>query len=165
MTRLLIGSEKDLLQTFLDQQREVMLWKVEGLSDDQLRRPVTATGMHLLGLVKHLAGVEQYWLCHLFHREVELPFSQAAADDLELEPGDTAEGVLAYYGRARRASDEAIAELDLDATATTWVGDTVSFRWTLLHVIEEAARHAGHADIIREHIDNTTGYLPNGAPY
>jgi hypothetical protein len=74
--------------------------------------------------------------------------------------------VLGYYTRARTASDQAISELDLDATATTWLGDTVSFRWAILHMIEETARHAGHADLIRERIDNTTGYLPpKNLPY
>lgn len=73
--------------------------------------------------------------------------------------------MLAYFSRARTASDAAIAEIDLDATATTWLGDTVSFRWAVLHTIEEATRHSGHAEIIREGIDNTTGYLPNDSPY
>jgi hypothetical protein len=63
-------------------------------------------------------------------------------------------------GRARAAADKVITELDLDATGTAWTGDTVSVRWVLLHLIEETARHAGHADIVRELIDNTTGYLP-----
>ena len=67
--------------------------------------------------------------------------------------------------RERAASDRAIEELDLDTRAITWLGDTVSFRWAILHVIEEAARHAGHADLIRERIDNTTGYLPQNLPY
>jgi Protein of unknown function (DUF664) len=166
MTRLFIGAEKELLLAFLDQQREVVLWKLDGLTDDQLRqRPLTPSSLYLLGLVKHLAAAEQYWLCQLFARPAE-PLSLAASDDVELEEGDTTDSVLAYYTRARAASDQAITELDLDTTATTWLDDTVSLRWAILHMIEETARHAGHADLIREHIDHTTGYLPqNLLPY
>lgn len=165
MTRLFSGTEKELLLAFLDQQRDVVVWKLRGLTDDQLRqRPLTPSGLYLLGLVKHLAGVEQYYLCAIFGRPAE-PFSFAASDDVELEEGDTTDSVLAYYARARAASDRAITELDLDATATTWLGDTVTLRWAILHVFEETARHAGHADLIREHIDHTTGYLPQDLPY
>lgn len=61
---------------------------------------------------------------------------------------------------------QATNEVDLDTTGTTWLGDTVSFRWAILHTIEEAARHAGHADLIRERIDSTTGHLPpKSLPY
>ena len=165
MTRVLVGTEKELLLAFLDQQRDVIVWKLDGLTDDQLRqRPLTPSGLYLLGLVKHVAGVEQYYLCAIFGRPAE-PFSLAASDNLELEEGDTTDSVLAYYARARAASDRAITELDLDSTATTWLGDTVTLRWAILHVFEETARHAGHADLIREHIDHTTGYLPQDLPY
>jgi Protein of unknown function (DUF664) len=161
MTRVRIGGEKELLLTFLDQQRDVVVWKLEGLTDDQVRqRPLPSSGLYLLGLVKHLADVEQYWLCEAFGRPRE-PGSVAASDDVEVEEGDTTDSVLAYYNRARAASDQAITEVDLDATGNTWLGDTISFRWAILHVIEETARHAGHADLVREHIDNTSGYLPD----
>ena len=161
MTRVRIGGEKELLLAFLDQQRDVVVWKLGGLTDDQVRqRPLPSSGLYLLGLVKHLAGVEQYWLCEAFGRPRE-PGSVAASDDVEVDEGDTTDSVLAYYSRARAASDQAITEVDLDATGTTWLGDTISFRWAILHVIEETARHAGHADLVREHIDNTSGYLPD----
>lgn len=159
MTQLRTGAEKQILSAFLDQQRDVVLWKLDGLTDDQLRQPVTPGGLYLLGLVKHLAGVEYYWLCDIFGRPAE-QWSLAVSDDVQIEPGDTTDSVLGDYMRARAASDQAISEVHLDTTATTWLGDTVSFRWAILHVIEETARHAGHADFIREHIDNTTGYLP-----
>lgn len=165
MTRQFIGTEKELLLAFLHQQREVILWKLDGLTDDQLRqRPLPPSSLYLLGLLKHIAGVEQYYLCALFGRPSE-PFSLAAADDLELDEGDTTDSVLAYYTRACAASDRAIIELDLDTTATTSLGDTVSLRWAILHVIEESTRHAGHADLIREHVDQMTGYLPGNLPY
>ena len=165
MTQLRTGAEKQILSAFLDQQRDVVLWKLDGLTDDQLRQPVTPGGLYLLGLVKHLAGVEYYWLCDIFGRPAE-QWSLAVSDDVQIEPGDTTDSVLGDYTRARAASDQAISEVHLDTTATTWLGDTVSFRWAILHVIEETARHAGHADFIREHIDNTTGYLPpRNLPY
>ena len=165
MTRERIGGEKQILAAVLDQQRDIVLWKLDGLTDDELRRPITPSGLYLLGLVKHLAAGEYYWLCDLFGRPSE-PRSLAASDDVQLDRGDTTDSVLAYYTRARTASDQAIVELELDTTATTWLGDTVSFRWAILHMIEETARHAGHADLIREGIDNTTGYLPpKNLPY
>jgi uncharacterized damage-inducible protein DinB len=165
MTRDRVGSEKQILSEFLDQQLDVILWKLDGLTDDQVRQPVTASGMCLLALAKHVAGVPYYWLCEVFGRPYE-PWPGVETDDVELDPGDTTDSVLVYYARARAASDQAISELDLDTTGTTWLGDTVSFRWAILHVIEEAARHAGHADLMREHIDHATGYLPeNLLPY
>ena len=165
MTRARTGNEKQILWAFLDQQLEVILWKLDGLTDDQLRQPVTPSGMCLLALVKHVAGVAYYWLCEVFGRPFE-PWPGAETDDVELDPSDTTDSVLGYYARARAASGQAISELDLDATGTTWLGDTVSLRWAILHTIEEAARHAGHADVMREDIDNTTGYLPaKNLPY
>jgi Protein of unknown function (DUF664) len=101
MTRVRIGGEKELLLTFLDQQRDVVVWKLEGLTDDQVRqRPLPSSGLYLLGLVKHLADVEQYWLCEAFGRPRE-PGSVAASNDVEVEEGDTTDSVLAYYNRAR----------------------------------------------------------------
>jgi hypothetical protein len=161
VTRVRTGGEKELLLAFLDQQRDAVLWKLEGLPDHQLRvRPLPGSRLHLLGLVKHLAAMEQYWLCELFGRDAE-PISLAASDDVELDEGDTTEGVLAYYARARAASASAITDLDLDTTAVTWLGDTVTLRWAILHALEETARHGGHADLVREHIDARSGHLPD----
>ena len=159
------GDERSILSAFLDQQRNVLLWKLDGLDDEQLRQRMRPGGLYLLGLVKHHAASEWYWLCDLFGRPAE-PWSLAASDDVELDPGDTTESVLAFFARARTAADEALREVDLDATATTWLGDTVSFRWAILHLLEEATRHVGHADLIREHIDGVTGHLPpSNLPY
>lgn len=166
MTRAHVGGEVELLLAFLDQQRDVLVWKLDGLTEEQARRRVPSpdAGLHLLGLVKHLAATEQYWLGELFGRPAE-PISLAASDHAELDDGDTIGIVLAYHHRARAAADDTVRSLDLDATATTWLGDTVSLRWAILHVLEEAARHAGHADLVREVVDGRTGHLPDGAPY
>jgi uncharacterized damage-inducible protein DinB len=156
------AGEKESLLAFLDKQRDVMLWKLEGLGDEDLRRPMTPSGTSLLGMVKHIAAVQYGWFCLTFGRQVEpLPFDDDDPEaDLRVEPGETTEDVLAFYARSRAAADAVIGELDLDATGTSWAGDTVSLRWVLLHLIEEIARHAGHADIVRELLDGTTGYVP-----
>lgn len=158
----LTGGEKETLHTSLDLHRDVVLWKIDGLDDEQLRRRMTPSGTHLLGMVKHLASVEYGWFCRTFGRETEpLPFQDGDEDaDLRVEPDETTEDILAFYGRARTAADEVISALDLDATGTSWAGETVSLRWVLVHMIEETARHAGHFDIVRELIDGETGYLP-----
>ncbi|HET6773930.1 MAG TPA: DinB family protein [Acidimicrobiales bacterium] len=156
------GGEKESLKAALDRHREAVLWKVEGLDDDELRRPMTPSGTNVLGLVKHLAAVEYGWFCEPFGRPTEpLPFDEDDEDaDLRVDPGETTADVLAFYERARAAADQVIADLDLDDTGTAWFGDTVSMRWVLLHMVEETARHAGHVDIVRELIDGVTGDHP-----
>jgi hypothetical protein len=84
------------LVAFLNQQRAVVLWKLDGLTDDQLRQPLTPGGLYLLGLVKHLASAEYYSLCDVFGRPSE-PSSLAGTDEIHLKPGDTTDSVLAYY--------------------------------------------------------------------
>jgi uncharacterized damage-inducible protein DinB len=157
------SDEKESLHSFLDKQRDIMVWKLEGLSDEDLRRPMVPSGTNLIGLIKHLAAVEYGWFCLTFGRETEpMPFEEDDEDaDLRATPDESTEDLLAFYARAREAADAAISEIDLDTTGKSWgSARTVSLRWVLLHMIEETARHAGHADIVRELIDNTTGYLP-----
>src|SRR5438270_1218022 len=110
MTQPRTGGEKQILSAFLNQQRDVVLWKLDGLTDDQLRQPITPGGLYLLGLVKHLAGAEYYWLCDVFGRPAQ-SYSLAVSDDVQIEPGDTTDSVLADYTRARAASDQAISEV------------------------------------------------------
>ena len=135
------------------------MWKVEGLNDEQLRRQLTPSGTNLIGLVKHLAAVEYGWFCETFGKEVEeLPFDENDPNaDLRAEPDESTEDILAFYRRARTAADKAIAETELEELGTAWFGEQVSMRWTLIHMIEETARHAGHMDIVRELIDGATG--------
>jgi uncharacterized damage-inducible protein DinB len=156
------GGEKQSLHVSLDRHRDVVLWKLEGLDDDQLRRPMTPTGTNLLGLVKHLAAVEYGWFCETFGREVEpLPFDEDNENaDLRVEPHESTADIVAFYGRARVAADRVIEKLDVDDVGTAWFDETVSMRWVLIHMIEETARHAGHMDILRELIDGTTGDHP-----
>jgi uncharacterized damage-inducible protein DinB len=160
----LTGGEKESLQASLDRQRDVVLWKLEDLDDERLRRPMTPSGTNLLGLVKHLAAVEYGWFCESFGRATEpLPFDEQDRDaDLRVQPHETTADIVAFYGRARAAADQAIEETDLDAVGKAWSGDAVSLRWVLIHMIEETARHAGHMDILRELLDGTTGYYRRG---
>jgi uncharacterized damage-inducible protein DinB len=153
------GGEKESLQVSLDRHRDVVLWKLDGLDDEQLRRPMTPSGTSLLGLVKHLAAVEYEWFCHTFGRETEpLPFDDADENaDLRVEPHESAAEIVEFYRRARASADGVIGELDLDDQGAAWFGDTVSMRWVLIHMVEETARHAGHMDILRELIDGATG--------
>jgi uncharacterized damage-inducible protein DinB len=154
-----MASEKESLYVALDRHRDAVFWKLEGLDDEQLRRPMTPTGTTLLGLVKHLASVEYGWFCETFGRETEtLPFDVDDPDaDLRVEPHESTDDIVAFYGRARAAADDVIRELDVESEGTAWFGDTVTMRWVLIHMIEETARHAGHMDIVRELIDGATG--------
>jgi uncharacterized damage-inducible protein DinB len=153
------GAEKISLRTSLDRHRDVVLWKIEGLDDEQLRSPMTPSGTSLLGMVKHLAAVEYGWFCETFGRETEpLPFDDDDPDaDLRVTPSESTADIIAFYGRARAAADEVIGQLDLEDLGTAWFGNQVSLRWVLIHMIEETARHAGHMDILRELIDGATG--------
>ncbi len=153
------GGEKEILHVSLDRHRDAVLWKLDGLDDEQLRRPMTPSGTSLLGLVKHLASVEYGWFCETFGRATEAPpFDPDEPDaDMRAAPGETTADIVGFYGRARTAADEVINDLPLDAVGTSWSGGTVSMRWVLVHMIEETARHAGHMDIVRELIDGATG--------
>lgn len=153
------GAEKKSLHVSLDRHRDVVLWKLDGLDDEQLRRPMTPSGTNLLGLVKHLAAVEYGWFCLTFGRATEtLPFDEIDENaDLRVQPHETTADILAFYARARAAADAVIDDLEVDDIGTAWFGDTVSMRWVLIHMIEETARHAGHMDIVRELIDGATG--------
>ncbi|WP_433250797.1 DinB family protein [Streptosporangium sp. CA-135522] len=156
------GDEKQSLHISLDRHRDVVVWKLDGLDDEQLRRPMTPSGTSLLGLVKHLASVEYGWFCETFGRETEpLPFDDEDENaDMRVEPHETTADIMEFYGRARAAADRVIDELDVDDVGKAWFGDAVSMRWVLIHMIEETARHAGHMDIVRELIDGATGAYP-----
>src|SRR5262245_21777317 len=108
--------EKSALRESLDRHRDAVRWKLEGLDEEQLRRPMTPSGSNLAGLVKHLASVEYGWFCETFGREVEpLWFDPASEEDMSLGPGETSAQILAFHDRARAAADAVIEELPLDA--------------------------------------------------
>jgi len=158
------GDEKESLSVALDRHRDVIRWKLEGLDDDQLRRPMTPSGTSMLGLVKHLAAVEYGWFCETFGREVpEFGFDVDADPDSDMraDPDETTDSILTFYRDATAAADVVIEEVSLDGVGTSWAGHEVTMRWVLIHMIEETARHAGHLDILRELIDGATGDHPD----
>lgn len=157
----LAAPEKETLTAFLDYHRTTLLQKVAGVSDEDLRRPMTPSGVSLLGLVKHLAYVERGWFQDIFAgEEVEDIWTAEDPDaDWRIEPGETTEGILAFYKGEAARSREIVREARLDEVArkptSRQSGHTL--RWIMLHMIEETARHNGHADILREAIDGVTG--------
>ena len=155
------GGEKESLKTALERHREVVLWKVQGLTDEQLRRPMTPSGITVLGIVKYLANLEYLWLCLPFGRAADAVsqklMSQTAGADLRVAPNETTAEILTFYGRARAAADEVIDDVILDGRGRSHSGEDVTLRTALLHVVEEAARQVGHMDIVRELIDGQTG--------
>jgi uncharacterized damage-inducible protein DinB len=153
------GDEKESLWVALDRHRDVVVWKLEGLGDDDLRRPMTPSGTSLLGLVRHLAAVEYGWFAETFGRPTEpLPFDEEDPEaDLRVPADVPAADVLAFYARARASSDRVVAELALEDTGTSSSGTVVTLRWVLIHMIEETCRHCGHLDIVRELVDGATG--------
>lgn len=111
------GAEKESLRVALDRHRDAVLWKLEGLDDEQLRRPVTPSGTNLLGLVKHLAVGELGWFCATFGRDAEsLPLDPTAEGfcDMRVEPHESTEDVLRFYDRARAAADKVVDELGIE---------------------------------------------------
>jgi uncharacterized damage-inducible protein DinB len=156
------GGEKESLQVALNRHRDAILWKLEGLSDEDLRRPLVPSGTSLLGLVKHLAYVERSWFQGVWDgQEVSLPWTKEDPDaDWRIEPDETTEDVLALYNGEcdrSRAIVAAASSLDDIAEHPRRQGWRMSRRWILIHMIEETARHVGHADILREQLDGATG--------
>lgn len=154
------SDEKTTLLAALQSHREVMLWKLDGLSDEQVRRPMVPSGTNLVGLVKHLANAEYGWFCETFGRPTE-PLTDISEDpeaDMRAAKGESTEDIVAFYRRAWAAADATIGDLPLEATGTAYTGRRVSLRWVLVHMIEDTVRHAGHADILRELLDGGTGH-------
>ena len=156
----------DLLRT-LRTARETLLWKLEGLSEYDVRRPMTPTGTNLLGLVKHSAGVEVGYFGDTFGRPffatAPLWMSEAAElnSDMWASADETREEIIGLYREVWRHSDATIAELSLESVGyVPWrPGERteVTLHQILVHVIADITRHAGHADIVRELIDGSAG--------
>ena len=158
---------KDELLAKLDQSRAVMLAKLEGLSEYDVRRPVTPTGTNLLGLVKHLASMEYGYLGDCFGRPAPepLPWVEDGSiwdgADMWARPDESREYVVGLYRRACAHSDQTVAALDLESPGTVahWPEDRreTTLGVLLLRMVAETAQHAGHADIVREMIDGSGG--------
>jgi hypothetical protein len=150
------ASERAGLSEFLDLQREALIEKVQGVSEDDARRSPTASSLSLLGLVKHSATWERRWFqVVVAGRSFEGEWPEVLPEDenaFRLTDEDTVESVVAYYRDQIAASQEILATCDLDAPCA-WSDIASNLRWVAIHMIEETARHAGHADIIRETIE------------
>jgi len=159
------SDQKSDLHRYLRTGREALVWKLDGLSEYDVHRPLTPTGTNLLGLVKHLASVETGYFGEVFGR----PFGESLpwfAEDAEVNADmwatadESREQIVGLYRRAWAHSDATIDELPLDAPGRVpWWGERgdVTLHLILIHMIAETDRHAGHADIVRELIDGAAG--------
>jgi hypothetical protein len=149
------ADERDTALAFLAFARHCLIKKTEGLSDEQLRRVLVGSGTNLLGLVQHVTVGERWWFQHHVAGrllEQEWDFSMAVPADR------SSDLVFSDFHEAVAASDEIIAATDLEAPTVLPVdGRPKSLRWVIAHKPTEITRHAGHADILRELIDGTTG--------
>jgi uncharacterized damage-inducible protein DinB len=160
------AGELAMLGQYLDYHRATLMAKAGGLDGEGWRARVGASELTLAGLVKHLALVEDDWFTRvLLGRELPEPWASAPWDDdrdweFHTAPDESPDYVLGLYTVASDRSRAAVAEVgDLDAVAATRSRDgrEISLRWIMLHMLEETARHNGHADLLRESIDGVTG--------
>jgi hypothetical protein len=160
---------KSVLQRYLQGGRDALLWKLEGLSEYDVRRPMTPTATNLLGLVKHVASVEAGYLGDCFGRPFpeSLPWLDDGAEpnaDMWAGPDESRDGIVDLYHRVWAHSDATIEALELDAVGQVpwWPEERrqVTLQQILVHMATETHRHAGHADIVRELIDGAVGMRP-----
>ncbi len=159
-------AKADLLR-YLRSAREALVWKLDGLPEYDIRRPLTPTGTNLLGLVKHLAGVELGYFGDTFGRPLSDQPPPGLEDDAEpnadlwATADESRDQIIALYHRAWQHADATIAALPLDATGRVpwWPQERseVTLHQILVHVTAETHRHAGHADIVRELVDGSVG--------
>jgi len=159
------AGEREMLTGWLDYHRAVLLWKCEGLSDEQLRqRSAPPSSLSLLGLVRHMADVERGWFRQVLLGE-DVPSRYETPDDPDgdfngVGAADVAEAFRAYRAECDASRQAAATAPDLDTLSkrrSERTGQEFSLRWILTHMIEEYARHNGHADLLRERVDGATG--------
>ena len=158
-----VGDERDALVTFLAHERHVLLVAAHGLTDEQARLTPTASELSIGSLLKQLTSTEQMWAAAVGGRTVPEPADRR----FSMGPDETLAEVVAGYELATAATDAVIASVaDLGRAVPVPEGarwaprdiDGWSVRWVLLHLIQETARHAGHADMVREAIDGATAF-------
>lgn len=154
---------KEYLHDDLRQIREVMLWKLDGLCEYDIRRPLTVTGTSLLGLIKHLATWEARYFGEVFERPFPEPLPRwdeaASGTDLWATERETRAEITDFYRRAWKHADATITALPIDAPGHVpwWPRPDVKLFNILVHLLNDTQRHAGHADILREQLDGTVG--------
>lgn len=162
----LANDERTMLEEYLDFQRATLLAKVDGLTQEELGRRTAASELTLAGLLKHAALAEDHWFRFVLLGEERAPEWREV--DWDVDPNwefrtaldDTPDELVALYGRscaASRAAAATIPSLDHRSARTSPTGEPYTLRWIHLHMLEEAARHNGHADLLREAVDGTTG--------
>jgi uncharacterized damage-inducible protein DinB len=164
-----VADEREGLLRYLEQQRYVLKLAAHGLTDEQARLTPTKSSLSVGGLIKHVASTEDGWI-DIALQLPQKPFDESTADyesAHRLGPEETLESVLTRYDEVAVRTAEVIGRIDDLGRAVPvpkgvpWYPQDIgawSIRWVLLHLIEETARHAGHADIIREHVDGATAF-------
>jgi hypothetical protein len=164
-----VTDSKTQLHRYLKNDREAMIWKLDGLSEYDVRRPMTPTGTNLLGLVKHVACVADGYFGDTFGRPSGIPIPYFADDaepnaDMWVPANESRQDILTLWERAWAHADATIEALDLDAPGQVpwWPAEhkDVTLHRVLVHMTDETARHAGQADIVRELIDGAVGLRP-----
>ncbi|WKK72655.1 DinB family protein [Rathayibacter oskolensis] len=164
-----LNDPKQTLLRYLQEGREALLGKLDGLSEYDVRRPLVPTGTNLLGLVKHVAGTEAGYLGATFGRPFPepMPWMEEESEpnaDMWATAEESREEVIAQYRRVWAHSDATVAALPLDAPGFVpwWTNRDVTLHRILVHITVETHRHAGHADIVRELIDGAVGLRTPG---
>jgi hypothetical protein len=155
---------KDYLHDDLRWIREALLWKLDGLTEYDVRRPLTPTGTNLLGLIKHLAASEARYFGEVFDRPFPEPLPRwdepgAWADTMWVTEHETREEIVDRYRRAWAHADATIGALAIDSPGNVawWPRPNVKLFNVMVHILSETNRHAGHADILREQLDGAVG--------
>ena len=160
------------LHRYLQAGREALVWKLDGLSEHDVRRPLTRTGTNLLGLVKHVAGVEAGYLGACFGRPFPepLPWYEDGAEpnaDMWATAEESTDDLVGLYRRVWAHSDATVEALELDAVGSVpwWPPERreVTLGRILVHLATETHRHAGHADVVRELVDGRVGLRPGNS--
>ena len=158
----LVAQEREMLGAWLDYHRATLAVKCEGLTDDQLRaQAVPPSSLSLLGLVRHMGEVERSWFRRVLSGE-QAPPRYYSDENPDGDFDDVADAVVAdafgyWRDECAYARERVAAAPSLDVTGTGRQGEGYSLRWIMVHMIEEYARHNGHADLLRERIDGTVG--------
>jgi uncharacterized damage-inducible protein DinB len=153
------GSEREVLEAFLDLYRAIVIRKLTGVGDDRARRRLLPSLTTLAGIAKHLAYVEREWFQGILAERPLEPSDPTDVDaDWRVGAHETLEELLADYELACEQSHATAARFDLDDRVPHRRLGQVSLRWIYVHMIEETARHAGHADILREQTDGAVGF-------
>jgi hypothetical protein len=161
----LIEDEKGQLLAYLDQQRDSIRLAAYGLTEEQARLSPSVSALSIGGVIKHVAKAERHWTGIASHRPAE-PDPESYEDGFRLGPDESLEETLAFYESVAAETDRVVGSLPLEQPVPVPQGvpwfpkdiDAWNVRWVVLHLIEETARHAGHADIVRESIDGATWF-------